>query len=159
MGSAGNMQSGADSVDLPASASHRHRFRVLFGDTDQMGVVYYANYLRYFEAGRNELLRHLGLPYLRWEAEGVQLPVIEASVRYRRPARYDDELELKTTVSAVGRTRVSMAYELFRVLEGRLEERLVTGATSHAAVSAAGKPIRLPDRFRRVLGVAGGEDG
>ena len=78
----------------------RTEIRVIYGDTDQMGVVYYAQYLRYFEAGRNEFIRAKGLRYRDFEARfGLQLPVAEAGVVYRRPARYDDLIAVETALS------------------------------------------------------------
>src|SRR6185436_21096087 len=76
--------------------------RVIYGDTDQMGFVYYANYLRFFEAGRNEYLRAKGAPYREVEAElGIRLPVVEATVHYKAPARYDDLLVVETELAQV----------------------------------------------------------
>ena len=100
--------------------------RVIYGDTDQMGVVYYANYLRYFEAGRNELLRAKGVVYRDFEREfQVSLPVVDAQVSYSRPARYDDLLTIETALAKLGRASVRFEY---RVLRG--EELLVTGKSA-----------------------------
>lgn len=122
------------------------RLRVIYGDTDQMGVVYYANYLRYFEAGRNELLRRLGVNYRSFEeAEGRLLPVVEVAVRYRRPARYDDELAIHVAIPRVARASLTFVYAIRRVADG---EELVTGQTVHACVDAAGKLARIPDAIR-----------
>jgi acyl-CoA thioester hydrolase len=119
--------------------SSRHRLRVIYGDTDMMGVVYYANYLRYFEAGRNELLREIGLPYRELEAAGFALPVANASVSYRTPAKYDDLLELETSVSEVRHVSVRIAYRLLR--DGEL---VATGETTHACIGPNGRLARLP---------------
>jgi len=125
------------------------RLRVIYGDTDQMGVVYYANYLRYFEAGRNELLRRLGVSYRSFEeAEGRLLPVVEAAVRYRRPARYDDELGIHVAIPQVGRASLTFVYAIRRVGDG---EELVTGQTVHACIDAAGKLARIPDAIRTAI--------
>ncbi len=72
-----------------------YRHRVLYGDTDQMGVVYYANYLRFFEGARNEWIRSLGIAYTEIEARGIMLPVYEASVQYLRPAKFEDPLRVQ----------------------------------------------------------------
>jgi acyl-CoA thioester hydrolase len=128
--------------------THRHKFRVIYGDTDMMGVVYYANYLRYFEAGRNEILRELGLCYRDFESTGFQLPVSEAAVKYRAPARYDDELELETAIAAVGLASVKMQYRLLRPSDGAL---IATGETTHACIAKTGKIARLPDEIRRKI--------
>ena len=82
---------------------HRFTIRVRYGDTDQMGFAYYGNYLRWFEIGRAELMRSLGLSYRDIEARGVWLPVLEARCRYLRPARYDDEVVIETGIRELGR--------------------------------------------------------
>jgi acyl-CoA thioester hydrolase len=123
--------------------------RVIYGDTDQMGFVYYANYLRFFEAGRNEYLRAKGARYREVEAElGIHLPVVEASARYHLPARYDDLLVVETALGKVGRASARFDY---RVLRG--EELLVSGHTLHACIGRDGKLQRLPASFlARVTG-------
>ena len=116
------------------------RLRVIYGDTDQMGVVYYANYLRFFEAGRNEFIRARGLRYRDFEeAFGLRLPVTEAVVGYRQPARYDDLLDLEITLGEVRRASLRFEYRLLR--EGTL---LATGHTVHACVDLGGRVARLP---------------
>ncbi len=116
------------------------RLRVIYGDTDQMGVVYYANYLRFFEAGRNEFIRAKGLRYRDFEeAFGLRLPVAEASVSYKLPARYDDLLDVEVSLAEVRRASARFEYRLVR--EGVL---LATGHTVHACVDLAGKLQRLP---------------
>lgn len=116
------------------------RLRVIYGDTDQMGFVYYANYLRFFEAGRNEYLRARGLPYREVEARfRVHLPVVEAQVKYRSPARYDDELVVETALAQLGRASARFEYALRRG-----DELLATGHTVHACVLHDGKITRLP---------------
>lgn len=118
------------------------RLRVIYGDTDQMGVVYYANYLRYFEAGRNEFIRAKGLRYRDFEeAYALRLPVTEASVRYQQPARYDDLLRLETSLEEIRRVSARFAYRLLRD-DGQL---LATGRTVHACVDLEGKLRRLPE--------------
>ena len=83
--------------------------RVRYADTDQMAVAYYANYLVWFEVGRNEYMRTVGYPYLRLEAERLRMPVAEASCRYLAPARYDDLLDVFTSIPEVGRASVRFA--------------------------------------------------
>jgi acyl-CoA thioester hydrolase len=115
--------------------------RVIYGDTDQMGFVYYANYLRFFETGRNEYLRAVGAPYREVEAElGVRLPVVEAGIQYKLPARYDDLLVVETTLAQVRRASARFDY-----LIRRGEERLVTGHTIHACIDFDGAIRRLPE--------------
>ena len=125
--------------------------RVIYGDTDQMGVVYYANYLRFFEAGRNEFIRARGMRYRDFEADhGLRLPVTEATVRYRAPARYDDLLTIETSLAELRRASARFEY---RVLRG--EEVLATGATVHACVDLDGRVRRMPAALVERLG---GED-
>jgi len=116
------------------------QLRVIYGDTDQMGVVYYANYLRFFEAGRNEFIRAKGLRYRDFEETyALRLPVTEASVAYKAPARYDDLLTLEVGLAEVRRASARFGYRLLR--DGAL---LATGHTVHACVDLAGKVQRLP---------------
>jgi len=118
----------------------RTEIRVIYGDTDRMGVVYYANYLRYFEAGRNEFIRAKGLRYRDFEkAHGLMLPVVEAAVQYRSPARYDDLLAVETSLVEVGRASARFQYRVVR--DGEL---LATGHTLHACVDLEGHVRRLP---------------
>jgi acyl-CoA thioester hydrolase len=121
----------------------RCEIRVIYGDTDQMGVVYYANYLRWFEAGRTEFLRAKGLSYSDFEAkEKLILPVVEAGVTYRQPARYDDLVAVETRLAEVRRASARFEYEVRR--GGDL---LATGFTVHACVSVGGRIERLPREF------------
>jgi acyl-CoA thioester hydrolase len=116
--------------------------RVIYGDTDQMGMVYYANYLRYFEHARNELFRAEGRTYRAFEAQGLMLPVVEAGLSYRAPARYDDLLLIDTEIVASSRVRLTFVYEVRREGERTV---LCSGHTVHACVTTAGKPARLPE--------------
>ncbi len=128
--------------------SNRHTLRVIYGDTDQMGIVYYANHLRYFEAGRNELMRKMELPYKELEKLGYALPVASAQVDYRSPARYDDELELETSLVEVRHASVRIRYRLMRRPDGAL---VATGETTHAVIGPDGKVTRIPPELRRIL--------
>ena len=122
--------------------------RVRYAETDKMGVVYYANYFVWFEVGRADLLRSLGWTYREMEHAGVALPVIEAHCDYRRPARYDDEIEIRTRGRMLSPIRMEFTYEVAR----RGDETVVaSGRTVHAALDAAGKPCRLPDRIRQLF--------
>jgi acyl-CoA thioester hydrolase len=124
------------------------RVRVRYAETDQMGVVYHANYFVWFEVGRTDLLRRSGWSYRELEAEGVSLPVIQAHCDYRWPARYDDELEIRTTGAVMSHVRVEFTYEIVRVAD---QMSLVTGHTVHAALDRGGRPCRLPARVRALL--------
>ena len=125
------------------------RVRVIYGDTDQMGMVYYGNYLRFFEIARNEFLRAAGAAYRGFEeTHGLMLPVVEAAVRYRRPARYDDELSIRAAVPEVNGASAKFVYEIRRLPAG---ETLVEGHTLHACIDGAGKVSRIPSAFREAL--------
>lgn len=113
-------------------------YRVCYGDTDQMGVVYYANYFVFFERGRTEMLRQAGFPYSRLEELGVFLPVIEAKCRYFAPARYDDLLTLRSTVLELGRIRMTIGTQVLR--ENKV---LVSGEVTLASVNAERRPVRV----------------
>jgi acyl-CoA thioester hydrolase len=114
--------------------------RVIYGDTDQMGVVYYANYLRFFEAGRNEFLRAKGARYREVETElQIRLPVVEAHVQYSQPARYDDLLVVETVLAKLGRASARFDYQVRRDAQV-----LVTGHTVHACIDFEGRVQRLP---------------
>jgi acyl-CoA thioester hydrolase len=117
------------------------RVRVIYGDTDQMGVVYYANYLRYFELARSEFLRAHGRSYRQMEAEGLSLPVVEATCRYVAPARYEDMLLVGVEVPAVTRVTLTFRYQVIREGESAV---LCTGTTLHACLGKGGRPARLP---------------
>jgi acyl-CoA thioester hydrolase len=116
-------------------------YRVIYGDTDQMGVVYYANYLRWFEKGRSEFLRQIGLPYSTIEQQGFHFPVTEVTCRYANPARYDDDIRIETELTDLGRASLSFAYNILREPNRAL---IATGATKHACIDHAGKVTRIP---------------
>jgi acyl-CoA thioester hydrolase len=130
---------------MPASVS---KVRVRYAETDKMGVVYYANYLVWFEVGRADLLRSLGWTYREMELAGVSLPVIEAHCVYQRPARYDDEIEIRTTGRLLSPVRMEFDYDVIRIQDGTVA---ATGKTTHAALDASGRPCRLPERVREVF--------
>jgi acyl-CoA thioester hydrolase len=123
--------------------------RVIYGDTDQMGVVYYANYLRFFEAGRNEFIRARGLRYRDFEELfELRLPVAEVGVSYQQPARYDDLVRIEVSLHEVRRASARFGYRLVRA-DGEL---LATGHTVHACVDLDGRIRRLPRELLERLG-------
>jgi acyl-CoA thioester hydrolase len=124
-----------------------HEVRVIFGDTDQMGVVYYANYLRYFESARAALLRAAGSSGQHLRDLGVGFPVVEAHCRYRQPARYEDLLEVHIAIARLGGAQVRFSYEIRRG-----SDLVADGYTVHACVGPDGRPRRVPDELRRLLG-------
>ncbi len=114
--------------------------RVIYGDTDRMGIVYYANYLRYFEAGRNEFIRAKGLRYRDFEAQyRLMLPVVEACVSYRAPARYDDLIVVETSLAEMRRASARFGYRIVRE-----DDIVATGHTVHACVDLEGRVQRMP---------------
>jgi acyl-CoA thioester hydrolase len=122
--------------------------RVRYAETDQMGVAYHGDYFAWFEVGRTDLLRQLGLTYKQLEAEDVRLPVIETRVQYRRPALYDDVLEIRTRLVEMTGARLTFEYDVVRSGEA---DAIAEATTSHAAVDSKGRPRRLPDELRRRL--------
>ncbi len=136
---------------LTVPSWHEHRLRVRYGETDRMGVVYHANYLVYMEEGRTRLMAARGCSYAELEERGWGLVVRRAELRFRAPARYNEELIVRTAVSSVGGASVSFVYEVARGLDGT---QLVQGMTELACVSLApgdGRPVMLPDRLRELL--------
>jgi acyl-CoA thioester hydrolase len=123
------------------------RYRVLYGDTDQMGFLYYGNYLRLFEIGRAEWLRAAGGSYRAIEQGGTFLPVVEAYARYKAPARYDDVIAISARAADVRRASLKFEYELHRE-----HELLAIGHTVHALTGTDGRPKRIPEAILRLLG-------
>jgi len=117
--------------------------RIIYGDTDQMGVVYYGNYLRFFEAARNEWLRAKGMCWREIESEhSIFLPVVEAKVNYKRPAFYDDVIEVETRLGDLGRASLRFDYRILR-----RGEILALGHTIHACVTREGNMHEFPEPF------------
>jgi acyl-CoA thioester hydrolase len=123
-------------------------YRVIYGDTDQMGVAYYANYLRWFEMGRTEWLRQMGVPYRRIEEMGLRFPVTYVSCHYRRPARYDDLLIIETVLSSIANASLNFSYRVYR--SGH-DEIIAEGETRHACVDGTGRITRIPAAFKAGL--------
>jgi len=130
----------------------RTRIRVRYAETDQMGIVYYANFFIWFEIGRVELLRQLGFHYKQMEIDdNCHIPVVEANCRYKSPARYDDELLLETRVLAIRRSVLKFGYRLLRP-ENEGTTLLAEGETIHVTVDRSFRPVRLPQKYVAVLG-------
>jgi acyl-CoA thioester hydrolase len=127
---------------------HSTTYRVIYGDTDTMGIVYHANYLRWFEMGRNELFRHLGMPYKQVEAQGLMLPVSEVKCKYLTPARYDDVIIIRTTVNTDFRAGLQFDYAITSQ-DGSVIH--ATGYTRHAFVNDKGKVVRPPAFIRDLI--------
>ncbi len=135
----------------PARAFTRSLLRVRFCETDLMGIVHHAQYLTYFEAGRVEWLRRRGLNYATWTAEELHLPVVDAVLRYRSPARFDDVLTIETRLVELRRASLRYAYAITRESDATL---LAEGETRLACVDAAHTVRRIPPAFLHVLASA-----
>lgn len=122
--------------------------RVSYGETDAMGVVYYAEYMHYFERCRSEYIRQAGMSYDEVEKRGIYLPVREASCRYRSPARYDELLNIRCGINIWKRASMIFSYEVWNEDRTTL---LATGMTEHAVVNAEGRPVRVPDWLKELF--------
>ncbi len=123
---------------------HTTTVRVRYAETDQMGVVYHANYVIWMEVGRVEAMRAAGLNYADMEREGVRVAVVGVEVEYRAPARYDDVVEVTARVVEVLSRKMRIEYEMRRASDGQL---LATGATRHLFVSHELRPVRCPEKY------------
>jgi acyl-CoA thioester hydrolase len=130
---------------------HETRLRPRYAETDQMGVVYYANYFVWMEVGRVEFCKARGFSYKEMEEdEGVMLAVAEARCRYSSPARFDEEVIVKTWIPEAGTRMVTFAYEMRAAADGR---KLVQGETRHVFCDRELKPCRMPARYRALFGI------
>jgi acyl-CoA thioester hydrolase len=128
---------------------HETTLRVRYADTDQMGVVYHANYLIWFEIGRTEFCRARGFSYRDMEADGnAFLVVAESYCRYKAPARYDDELLVRTHVTELRRRSVRFGYEIVRLADDHI---IAEGETGHVVTDSHGRVISMPDIYRQLL--------
>jgi acyl-CoA thioester hydrolase len=135
-------------IELTNNA-HQCQSRVLYGDTDAGGVVYYANYLRYFEHGRTELMRERCCSYRDLECQGLILPVVESYIRYKASAAYDDLITIHTELVELKPVSCRFNYLIFREPEQKL---LVKGFTVHAVVNRAGRLVKFPaDVYEKLL--------
>jgi acyl-CoA thioester hydrolase len=124
------------------------KYRVPYADTDQMGVVYYANYLTYFERVRNEFFRDLEFTYSRLESEGIMLPVVEAHCDYKNPAFYDDELRFTVKVDSIKGCRIKMVNEVYNQ-DGKI---ICKGYTVHCFMcKTKRKPVSAPESFLKAM--------
>jgi len=139
-----------DTAEEGRMPPHTITRRVLYAETDQMGIVYNVNYLVWFEAARTELLREAGLPYADMERRGYYLPMVETGARFLNSARYDDLAKINASVGELRPASLRIDYEIHR--DGEL---LVTGFTRHAVTNRDGTPRRPPtwltDAFKRCL--------
>ena len=127
---------------------HKATCRVIYGDTDNMGQAYYGNYFRWFEIGRNELFRSLGLAYATVESRGIFLPVAEAYCKYLLPAKYDDLLTIETSLDTRFKGAIKFDY---RILREDAKTLLARGYTKHACLNTEGKVVRPPQFIKEVI--------
>jgi len=132
-------------MTTPPQKIFRYSVRVPYAHVDQMGFVYYAHYLVYFEMARADMLREAGIPYPEMERRGIRLPVVEAHCEYRKPARYDDLLDIVSRCSQQG-PRLRIEYEMKRG-----DEAIVTGYTEHVCLSPEGKVLRPAPELKRLM--------
>ncbi|HEX6895796.1 MAG TPA: thioesterase family protein [Bryobacteraceae bacterium] len=134
--------------------THETRFRVRYAETDQMGVVYYANYLVWMEIGRAEYCRAAGVRYKdRESADGIRLAVVEAHCRYLHPARYDEEIAVETSIARANRRMVEFEYRMCDAATGR---KLASGSTKHIFLGPDMTPVKLPEKYYAFFGISVG---
>ncbi len=124
--------------------THTTKLRVRYGETDQMGYMYYGNYAEFFEVGRVEMLRSLGLTYSGMEADGIMMPVLEMKCKYLRPARYDEEISIKVTMEKMPGVKIHFRYDLYN----EQWEHIHTGETLLAFINmSTNRPSLPPQQF------------
>ena len=127
---------------------HRTTYRVIYGDTDNMGQAYYGNYFRWFEVGRSEMFRFLGLSYKNVEDKGIFLPVSEAHCKYARPAKYDDVLVIETSLDLEIKAGLKFDYKIYQEDGNTL---LAKGYTKHPCINREGKIVRPPGFINEIV--------
>lgn len=143
-----------------------HTIRVPYANVDQMGFVYYANYLIYFEMARSEMLREVGMPYGELEQRGIMLPVVHVSCEYRKPAHFDDLLTVRSNCSMIRGARLHIDYEIKKTEDGAMVSSvgwksaplLVSGCTEHICMSPDGKVLRPLADLKRLMDVRMGQE-
>jgi acyl-CoA thioester hydrolase len=133
--------------------THKFNLRVRYADTDRMAIVYHSNYIVYFDTGRTEFLRALGFQYSKLEEEGIWFPVLEVGCKYKKPAKYDEEVTVETHIEELSRVKVKFGYKVYKG-----EELLVEGYTQHGFTTDKLKPIALnkvrPDIYKILVDAA-----
>jgi acyl-CoA thioester hydrolase len=127
------------------------RLRVRYAETDQAGMVYHSNYVIWFEVGRVDMLRRCGFTYKQMEAEGCHLPVVEMRCRFKSPARYDDEITVRTKLKNVRQGLIHFEYDILRCPDGKL---LAQGETIHMTVDVDGNRRFFPEKYLTALRTA-----
>ena len=134
---------------MAESGWHETKIRVRYKDTDRMGVVYYGNYLTYFEVGRSEYMRDMGFPYSKLETSGYHFVVTEVAAKYHANVSYDSLVTVRTMISEIKRVRLRFDYEVV----GENGGLLVSGYTVHGCLNSHQKPTRIPAELKKVIGM------
>ena len=129
----------------------RLNYRIIYGDTDAGGIVYYANYLRFMEMGRTELMRNLAVPSKELERDGIIIPVTECHLRYKASAHYDDLISIHTCLAELTRWSCRFHYRINCQQQDR-EQLLVKGFTKHACIDRQGKLVSMPEKIMQLAG-------
>jgi len=127
---------------------HNARIRVRYSEVDRMGLLYHVNHLEYFEVARSDWIRKFWRSYRQIEDDGYRLVALEATIRYLKPARYDEELTIRIKPADWGRSRITFAYEIRRRGE---RQPLCTGETKHCFTDRRGRAVRMPEELRKRL--------
>jgi acyl-CoA thioester hydrolase len=136
-------------MDTAGKKVFKLSIRIPYAHTDQMGFIYYANYLVYFEMARSEFLREVGLPYTDMEKRGIMLPVVVAHCEYKKPAHFDDLIEVRSCCTEFRGTRLHIEYEIWRS-----DDLIATGFTEHVCVGKDGKVLRPVPELRKLVETA-----
>jgi acyl-CoA thioester hydrolase len=136
----------------PGDYEFVQHIRVRFVETDAMGIVHHSNYLAYFEEARVAYLRHIGHPFTEWRQAGLESPVLESFVQYRRPLRFDDPIEVHLRLAAASRATFQMAYLVTVTDDGGEPVPHATAVTVHGCVTTDGRPTRLPSWLTELAG-------
>ena len=140
-------------TETQANIRNETQIRVRYAETDQMGFVYYGNYFAFFEVGRAELMREMGLPYRGLEERGFLLPVTEADCKYKSAARYDELVSIRTAITRLTPVRIQFSYEVF----GEDGRAVAFGGTSHVFTDNTGRPVNVskkdPELWQQLIGL------
>lgn len=138
------MRLSIDPSTSPADYEFSQSIRVRFVETDAMGIVHHSNYLAYFEEARVAYLRHIGHPFTEWRNEGLESPVLESFVQYRKPLEFDEEIKVHVSLADITRATFQMGYLVTVDTADGAPEARATGVTVHGCTTTAGRPTRLP---------------
>ena len=144
------MRLSIDPSTSPGDYEFTQGIRVRFVETDAMGVVHHSNYLAYFEEARVAYLRYIGHPFTEWRDAGLESPVLESFVQYRKPLNFDEEIEVHVSLAEITRATFQMAYLVTVDTADGIAEARATGVTVHGCTTTAGRPTRLPAWLKKL---------